>query len=255
MDNKSFDYKRIAQGYKNRPFLHKQVMEQLKSDMNVRHFQNGLDVGCGAGLSTKGLKLICDNATGTDISEEMILAAKEMCGEKEYSFFVSKAENIPKPDKLYDIVTAAGVISWIEETAFLRNTSQIMEKEGILLIYDFWISDNMREVPEYTDWFHNEYLKTFPKPPRKEKIWKNEDVAPYGLLIQKQTTYQMEYEFDKDSFVQFMMIQSNVNAKIEGEGKNIEEVKKWFDNSLDKIFEGKKRKLLFSGYSWYIIKK
>ena len=82
MNNKSFDYKRIAEGYKDRPFLHKQVMEQLKNDMHIDHFQNGLDVGCGAGLSTRGLKLICDNVTGTDISEENLRSytAGNSCG-------------------------------------------------------------------------------------------------------------------------------------------------------------------------------
>lgn len=73
MNNKAFNYKRIAVGYKDRPFLHKHVMEQLQRDMSSANFHNGLDVGCGAGLSTKALKLICDKVTGTDISEEMIL--------------------------------------------------------------------------------------------------------------------------------------------------------------------------------------
>ena len=79
MNNKLFNYKRIAEGYKTRPFLHKQVIEQLQRDMNLTHFQNGLDVGCGAGLSTKALKLICDKVTGTDISEEMVSVAREIC--------------------------------------------------------------------------------------------------------------------------------------------------------------------------------
>lgn len=255
MNNKSFDYKRIAEGYKDRPFLHKQVMEQLKNDMHIDHFQNGLDVGCGAGLSTRGLKLICDNVTGTDISEEMVLAAKEMCLGKDYTFFVSKAEEIPNSLKQYDIVTAAGVISWIDESAFLRNLSKIMEKDGLLLVYDFWISDKMKNVPEYTDWFHNEYLKAFPKPLRKENIWKKEDVEPYGFQLQKQTTYQLEYEFSQDAFIRFMMIQTNVNAKIEEKGQDINKIRAWFEASLEKIFVGKKQTLVFEGYSWYIIMK
>lgn len=255
MNNRSFDYKRIADGYKDRPFLHKQVMERLKRDIDIDHFQNGLDVGCGAGLSTKGLKLICDKVTGTDISEEMVLAAREMCPEKDYTFFVSKAEDVPKPDNLYDIVTAAGVINWVDEEAFLKNLRQIMRKEGILVIYDFWISDRMKDVPEYTDWFHEEYLKSFPKPPRKENVWKKEDVEPYGFQMLKQSSYHMGYDFDRDSFIKFMMIQSNVNAKIEGKERTVEEVKDWFEQSLQDIFSAKKRTLFFEAYSWYIIMK
>lgn len=66
MDNKSFDSQRIAEGYRKRPWLHKQVMEQIKKDCGITAiFKNGLDVGCGAGLSTKGLRLICEQVTGT----------------------------------------------------------------------------------------------------------------------------------------------------------------------------------------------
>ena len=161
MNNKLFNYKRIAEGYKTRPFLHKQVIEQLQRDMNLTHFQNGLDVGCGAGLSTKALKLICDKVTGTDISEEMVSVAREICSEQTFTFFVSKAEETPQPEQLYDIVTAAGVIQWVEIEAFLKNLSSLTNNEGIVLIYDFWISDKMKGVPEYTDWYQNKYLKDF----------------------------------------------------------------------------------------------
>lgn len=36
MNNKSFDHKRIADGYAKRPWLHKSVMEQIKADCEVR---------------------------------------------------------------------------------------------------------------------------------------------------------------------------------------------------------------------------
>ena len=39
MNNKLFDSKRIAEGYKDRPFLHKQVIEQLQKDIYVSSFQ------------------------------------------------------------------------------------------------------------------------------------------------------------------------------------------------------------------------
>jgi ubiquinone/menaquinone biosynthesis C-methylase UbiE len=120
MKNTSFDYKRIAQGYKERPFLHKFVIEKLKQDMSISGFLNGLDVGCGAGLSTKALKMICNDVTGTDISKEMICVAQEVCKGEGYHFFTAKAEDTPLPSKLYDIVTAAGVHQWVQQEKFLK---------------------------------------------------------------------------------------------------------------------------------------
>lgn len=93
MKNTDFDSKRIAEGYAKRPWLHKEVMEQVKADYQItQNFENGLDVGCGAGLSTKGLRLICNRVTGTDISPEMIDICKQLYKNDTYDFYVAKAE-------------------------------------------------------------------------------------------------------------------------------------------------------------------
>ena len=251
MDNKAFDYKRIAMGYKNRPFLHGQVMDKLQEDIGERQYVNGLDVGCGAGLSTKALKLLCKHVTGTDISNEMIEIAREVCYGAD--FFTSQAEEIPIPTHQYDIVTAAGVIQWVEQEAFLKKMQQILEKKGVLAIYDFCISDKMIGKEAYTEWWHQKYLKNFPKPKRNEHVWTNEEVSKYGFQMYKQIKFELTYEFTLSTFIEFMLIQSNVNSKIEGEGQDINTIREWFGESLKEIFEGRPQTLIFEGYSWYII--
>ena len=253
MDNKLFDDKRIAEGYaKDRPWLHPLVMEQIKNDCCIKEkFKNGLDVGCGAGLSTKALKLICEKVTGTDISEEMITVCKRLYTEPDYRFYTAKAEETKIPEKQYDIVTAAGVINWVDREKFLQNMSQVMVKDGYLIIYDFWISDKMVENEEYTKWWHKIYLPAFPKPQRKEDIWSQKDMFP-GFSMKKQITYQMQYEFDKEAFIRFMMIQSNVNTQIESGHRTVEEVQSFMEQTLTPVFHGERKTLIFEGYNWYI---
>ena len=154
MDNKSFDYKRIAKGYANRPWLHKSVMSQLQQDLKVgENFKNGLDVGCGAGLSTKALKLLCDKVTGTDISKAMREVCKELYEDPAYSFYVAGAEETKIPAAAYDIVTAAGVINWVDKDKFLKNMNCVMASGGLLVIYDFGITDRMVGSDAYTQWY------------------------------------------------------------------------------------------------------
>lgn len=253
MNVKDFDYKRIAEGYKDRPFLHKQVIERFQKDVSKEFFSNGLDVGCGAGLSSKALKQICERVTGTDISPEMVAVAREVCGNAQgYDFFVSSAEDILPAKEKYDIVTAAGVVPWINREKFLKNLRSIIRERGYVLIYDFCISDKMKDSETYSDWWHKVYLKEFPKPFRDESVWTADDVEPYQFSMIDQVQYEMEYQFDMESFIKFMMIQSNVNARIEGEGKSIEEVRKWFEQSLAAIFDTEQKTVIFAGYSWYI---
>lgn len=254
MNNKSFDDKRIASGYaKDRPFLHSQMIELIKKDMDIKEsFAKGLDVGCGAGLSSKALKMICDRVTGTDISGEMVAEASALYPNPPYDFFQSSAEEIKAPENTFDIATAAGVIGWVEEEKFLPNLSKIMKNNGVLIIYDFWITDQMQGNAVYTDWWHQSYLKNFPKPPRKENVWTQEMIEPYGFEMKKQKECLFEYEFDLESFVRFMMLQSNVNAQIEEKGKTLEIIRKWFEQALAPIFKGERKTLIFKGYYWWL---
>ncbi|RKM56558.1 class I SAM-dependent methyltransferase [Butyrivibrio sp. X503] len=282
MNSKSFDSKRIAMGYTKRPWLHKSVIEQLKRDCDIAPdhiFKNGLDVGCGAGLSTKALKLICDKVTGTDIADAMVEACKKLYGDNNaYAFYTAKAEETRLPEEKYDIVTAAGCINWVDEKIFMANMSDVMEDGGLLVIYDFGITNRMAKhiMPEsglnvspkpesgaevsqtaesdaYTHWYNDEYLTRFPKPPRKENKWTQEDL-PKGFTMEKQTEYDMVYSFTIEEFVDFMLIQSNVNTQIESGTISAEEAKEWMTKSLLPIFDNKDRGLIFSGYSWYIRK-
>ena len=249
MDNKLFNSKRIASGYANdRPWLHKSVIEQIKADFADKiPFQNGLDVGCGAGLSTKALKLICNKVTGTDISEEMVHLCKTQYDAPEFTFYAAKAEETETAQIPYDIVTAAGVVDWVDRDRFLANMKQVMSPNAPLIIYDFWISDKMLGNSTYTDWYQNQYLAKFPKPPRNETVWEQKDIQPDYFLI-KQTMCEMKYEFGMDSFIRFMMTQTNINSKIESGNMTEEEVHGWMRQTLIPIFQGQRQTLIFDGY-------
>lgn len=257
MDNKAFDSKRIALGYAKRPWLHKSVIEQLLRDCSLDSsykFKNGLDVGCGAGLSTKALRLVCDKVTGTDIADSMVEVCRDLYGkDTSYSFYVAKAEETIVPDTKYDIVTAAGCINWVDEKKFMANMNEVAEDNGLIVIYDFGITDKMVGNNAYTTWYQDEYLKRFPKPFRKENKWTQADL-PDGFIMEKQTEYDMEYEFELKEFVDFMLIQSNVNAQIESGNLTAEEARDRMETFLLPIFENGKRQLVFHGYSWYIRK-
>ena len=133
MDNKAFDSQRIAEGYAKRPWLHKEVMKQIKKDCNIIQLKNGLDVGCGAGLSTKALKLLCSRVTGTDISSEMIIMCKKTYKDPSYTFYVSKAEETKIPIIPYEIITAAGVVNWVDKDLFLNNAEKILDNNGLIV--------------------------------------------------------------------------------------------------------------------------
>lgn len=254
MDNMAFDSQRIAEGYARRPWLHKKVIEQMKADCNIECLENGLDVGCGAGLSTKALRTLCNHVTGTDISSEMIAVCESVYKDSSYTFYVSKAEENEIPIIAYDIITASGVVNWVDKDLFLDNAKKILRSNGLIVIYDFWITDRMENNFEYTEWYQKKYIKMFPKPYRKEYVWKQNDLMD-DFIMENQITYNLTHEFSLGEFIDFMMIQSNVNEKIERGDLSVEEVRCWMESSLQPIFNGKSRTLIFEGYNWYIRKR
>ncbi len=254
----SFDSKRIALGYAKRPWLHKEVIERVKRDCGLEPghtFKNGLDVGCGAGLSTKALRLICDRVTGTDVADAMIEVCRELYGnDPSYRFYTAKAEETMIPEEEYDIVTAAGCINWVDEKRFLANMDEVLCDSGLLVIYDFGISDRMiGDTGSYLKWYREDYLSRFPKPPRKEHKWTQDDL-PAGFVMEKQTEYEISYAFDLNRFADFMLIQSNVNVQIENGSITADKAGRWMREGLSDIFDEGERELVFTAYSWYIRK-
>lgn len=260
MDEKSFDEERIAQGYaKDRPYLHGQVIDCIKEYLYnkeklqiTQRFHHGLDVGCGAGLSTKALKNICDKVTGTDISEEMIKISKALYRNQRFQFQKNKAEDCFAAENTFDIVSAAGVVNWVDREAFLTSLRYMMKEKGFLIIYDFWISDQMKDCASYTDWWRKEYLVEFPKPPRKEDTWQEGDMAPFDFHKKEQLTYELTYSFTMESFIRFMMIQSNVNIQITQGKKTSEDVYRWFQKTLTPVWKNQEHTLIFQGYAWIL---
>ena len=106
---------------------------------------------------------------------------------------------------------------------------------------------------EYTKWYQKKYLAKFPKPYRKENVWKQNDLTK-SFVMEKQTEYNLRYVFGKDDFVDFMMIQSNVNEAIEKGQISVQEAREWIREGLQEIFNNEKRTLVFEGYNWYIRK-
>ena len=101
--------------------------------------------------------------------------------------------------------------------------------------------------------YQEQYLVKFPKPYRKENVWKQSDLTE-SFIMEKQTKYNLQYVFAMEEFVDFMMIQSNVNEAIEKGDISIEETKDWMRKGLQGIFENEKKTLVFEGYNWYIKK-
>ncbi len=251
---------RIAAGYADdRPFLHSQVLEMALRDLAGRgRFLHGLDVGCGAGLSARALLPYCRHVTGTDLSGDMIQAARAHDAQTDCTFVQCGAEELQCLEEVYEIVTAAGVTDWIDIGRFLDALVSVVREGSRLLVYDFWITDRMEGRPQYTKWWHEQYLQKFPLL-HCAAAGSRQEWADGRFVAERQEHFVLSHTFSLAAFVRFLLLQSNVSAWIcaagqwpgDGEGQDgsrAAEAAAWMEETLAPVFAGEAKVLSFDGY-------
>ena len=101
------------------PFLVNEIILNLSAERKI--FDKVIDLGCGTGISGKGLKALSGNLTGIDLSEKMIAKAKEL---NVYdSLIVGDIVEILSSSKgKYDLLIALDVLIYIGEVKALFKT-------------------------------------------------------------------------------------------------------------------------------------
>ncbi|MEM6676632.1 MAG: class I SAM-dependent methyltransferase [Pseudomonadota bacterium] len=114
-----------------RPPLHRGIVAEALGD---QRFALGLDIGCGAGASTVALTGFCDAVIGTDPSAAMLAQAIE---HPDIAYRQGSATQLPADAQAVDLVSAAGVLPYVDRPAFLEELRRVCRAGAQLLIYDF----------------------------------------------------------------------------------------------------------------------
>ncbi|MFC1975207.1 class I SAM-dependent methyltransferase [Chloroflexota bacterium] len=247
-----FAFQRVAEGYANhRPYYHPLVMNKIRQQLNLKDkFSRALDVGCGTGLSTIALKELAGDVIGTDGSKEMIAVANAYRDEQ-ITYQHAPAEELPFDEQSFDLITVCGAINWIDRTRFFPEAKRILKEQGWLIIYDNFITEYMRENTAYTQWYQEQYLSRYPKPPRDEAPLTQSECERYGFHF-NQEEYTNELALSRDEYIEFMLTQSNVIVAVDMGNESLSEVREWMHTTLSSIIPEPKGTFLFGGYIWYL---
>ncbi|MBT2212405.1 bifunctional 2-polyprenyl-6-hydroxyphenol methylase/3-demethylubiquinol 3-O-methyltransferase UbiG [Actinomadura sp. NEAU-AAG7] len=97
-----------------------------------------LDVGCGGGYTTEFLHQRGSRVCGVDPSAKLVAAATRHADDtdRDISYTVGKAEELPYPDRSFDAVTCVDVLEHVESPALaVREIHRVLDDGGIFL-YD-----------------------------------------------------------------------------------------------------------------------
>ena len=248
-----FAFQRVAEGYAgHRPYYHPLVMDKIRQHLNLKDKCNqALDVGCGTGLSTIALKELAENVVGIDGSAEMIAVANTYSDEQ-ITYRHAPAEELPFDEESFDLITVCGAINWIDRARFFPEAKRVLKEQGWVILYDNFITDYMRENDAYTQWYQEQFLSRYPKPPRDETPLTPSECEGYGFHF-SQEEYTNELSWSREAYIEYMLTQSNIIGAVDMGDEFLSVAREWMHATLTPIVpDGKKGTFLFGGYIWYM---
>lgn len=247
-----FSPKTVAERYlKGRPQYHSFVVGKIKESLSVKKpFSFALDVGCGTGFSSVALREIAEKVVGLDVSVEMLCLATR---ENEIEYVAASAEKLPFCENKFDFVTVSQAIHWIDKGKFFAEADRVLKPKSFIVAYDNYFLGKIVDNSEFNDWYKNEFLKTFPTPPRAKRTFAKESENLKDFVLVKEEWHENEIEFSVGEIVDFLITLTNVINSVEKGAKAIEDVESWLLENIKKLFsENERKKFEFIAPIWYL---
>lgn len=147
---KSFD--KAASAYHQAATLQLNVAEQLLSRLDYIQIQPKtiLDIGCGTGFITHGLKKKYPKATivSLDISTAMLKTLSKLNDGwfKKSKTVCADAENLPFAEQSFDLIISSMTFQWCQNTqALFAGIHRCLKADGLLLFSSFG-TDTLKEL-------------------------------------------------------------------------------------------------------------
>jgi SAM-dependent methyltransferase len=244
----------MAAGYATaRPPVHPLIISLVRDDLRIRApLARGLDVGCGAGLSTRALQLIARDCVGVDPSETMIKCCAAVAPGA--SFLVGRAESLPIPSGSVDIMTAAGSLNYANLELFFAEAARVLTASGVVVIYDFSPGRSFRGSTDLDAWF-SEFMRCYPPPTGFGKEIGPESLRACGpgLRLSLHREFEVGLKMAPAAYVNYVLTETNAARAVQN-GVAEAEIRAWCEATLAPVFGAGPQEVLFRGYIAYLVR-
>ncbi len=226
-------------------------MERVTQALKVQQtLLCAVDVGCGTGLSTAPLRKIAACAVGIEPDEQMLRYAPAAAPGAR--FVAGCAEALPISSSAVDLITAAGSLNYADLNRFFPEAVRVLRPGGVLVIYDFSQGKTMRDSSELEAW-HADFIRRYPRPADDSQILNPEILAALdsGLEFSGHEWFEIGLALTPRCYADYAMTETNVAAAIRS-GTEQQEIRSWCANTLEPVFGGAAREVLFKGYIVYL---
>lgn len=202
-----------------RPTYPRQVyMEILARNQGMR-FQQAVDIGSGAGHSTIGLELICDDIVGIEPGSELRKEASKKF--PDYQFIHGLGEATTLPGNYADLVTVATAFYWMDRMKVIKEIARILRPGGWLALYRYLFpvieSPANHVLVEHCEKYWDKY-----RDPRLVRDDDSDELLIKSGVFSEVETIRVDnvLSFSVDRFVDFLRSTSYVSKYLEEIGDN-----------------------------------
>jgi ubiquinone/menaquinone biosynthesis C-methylase UbiE len=240
-----FDGATIAAGYATaRPPVHPLVIEKVSARLGIdAPVRRALDVGCGAGISTRALGPIAHHCIGIDPAREMIQQAPAVFPAAQ--FLVARTEALPVPDRSVEFVTAVGSLNYGDLDQCLSEAARVMTHDGVLVAYDFSFGRRSADSAAVAEWYA-EHIARWPRTTAGRREIEPSMLARGQLELVAAENFTVEITLGLDAYIDYAMTEANVAYAIEA-GTPATEIRAWCRDQLAAAFAAPRR-IQFDGY-------
>lgn len=243
----------MAAGYAAaRPPVHPHIMRRVRQYLQLTNtFDQALDIGCGAGLSTVPLQPLARRCMGIDPSRAMLkYAASAM---PNASFAVGRAEQLPVRSHSVNIITAAGSLNYSDLNLSLPEAARVLSPEGVLVVYDFKPGRSFRGSDVLDTWYH-EFLRRYPPPAGSSHEISPQFLASYpGVFrLHGHEVFETGLLLNLGSYVDYVLTETNVAEAVRTSIPH-DQITAWCTRTLAPVFGDSEHEILFRGYIAYLV--
>ena len=251
-----FDSAEMAVGYaRSRPAVHPRIVERA---MGILRAPVGcvLDVGCGAGVSTRAIAGFAGMTVGVEPVAAMLPFAPAIAPG---AYFVAgAAEQLPFGAGRFDLLTAAGSLNYVDLEAFWEEARRVLRPGGHLLVYDFKTARRFGDLDGGADaldgWFDG-FLRRYPPvvsgrvqsldPERLARLAR-------GFTRVGSESTEIGLEVEPEFYLEYLLTGTNV-AQAVANGAALASIREWCHEGLSAIWQGRARTVLFDAY-WVLLR-
>ena len=238
----------MAAGYAtSRPAVHPVIIAQVYDQLGRSGpFRRALDVGCGAGLSTRALTGFATRCIGLEPAEAMLKWASTIAPSAD--FVTGTAEAIPLSDHVVDLISAAGSLNYANLDLFFPEAARVLMPDGVLVVYDFSVGRSFRNADSLDEWFS--FFRGRYPPPSDEAETLSPDILNQlnsGFRMRSHQHFEIGLMLRPDFYVDYILTETNVAAAMRN-GVPHSEIRSWCAETLAPVWNGAEHEVLFRGY-------